>query len=408
MYRHSPSGLKSRLRRAGRRNHLRAALLIAPLFIFLLALFAAPILELLQRSLDNSEVSRVFGSVAAALGEWDEREPPGEPAFAALAESLARYAGTRELAAATKQLNQELAGFRGLLYDTARRLPPTPPSSWRESLLALDRRWEDPRHWAVLARAGGAVTPFYVLAALDLRQDVQGHLMRQEADKSIYLEVLGRTFWMSLVVTLICLALGYPLAYLLAALPPKTRNLLMILVLLPFYTSLLVRTAAWVVLLQKEGVVNDVLIWAGLTEAPVQLVFNRVGVYVAMTHILLPYMVLPLYSVMRSIDPYTLRAASSLGAPPVSAFLRVYLPQTLPGISAGSLLVFILAIGYYITPALLGGPKDQMLSYFVAYYVNSVIDWGMAAALGLVLLLATLILYAVYARLVGIERVRLG
>ena len=178
--------------------------------------------------------------------------------------------------------------------------------------------------------------------------------------------------------------------------------------LLPFWTSLLVRTGAWVVLLQREGVVNDVLIALGLISEPLQLVYNRFGVYVAMTHILLPFMVLPLYSVMRGIPPQYMRAAASLGARPLRAFLRVYLPQTVPGIGAGCLLVFILAIGYYITPALIGGINDQMVSYFVAFFTNQTVNWGMASALGTVLLIVTLLLFALYARLVGIDRLRLN
>ncbi len=168
------------------------------------------------------------------------------------------------------------------------------------------------------------------------------------------------------------------------------------------------RTGAWVVLLQREGVVNDSLIALGLIGEPLQLVYNRFGVYVAMTHILLPFMVLPLYSVMRGIPPQYMRAAASLGAGPVRAFLRVYLPQTVPGIGAGCLLVFILAIGYYITPALVGGANDQMVSYFVAVFTNQTINWGMASALGAVLLVATLLLFVVYARLVGIDRLKLN
>jgi putative spermidine/putrescine transport system permease protein len=206
----------------------------------------------------------------------------------------------------------------------------------------------------------------------------------------------------------LCLLLGYPVAYQLAALPVRISNLLLILVLLPFWTSLLVRTCAWVVLLQREGVVNDLLTAMNLTTEPLQLIYNRFGVYVAMTHILLPFMVLPLYSVMRGIGPHTMRAAASLGAGPVRAFLRVYLPQTLPGIGAGCLLVFILAIGYYITPALVGGTNDQMVSYFVAFFTNQTINWGMASALGAVLLLASLLLFVLYARLVGVDRLRLG
>jgi len=179
-------------------------------------------------------------------------------------------------------------------------------------------------------------------------------------------------------------------------------------VLLPFWTSLLVRTTAWVVLLQNQGIVNEVLIWLGIVQAPVQLIYNRIGVYVAMTHVLLPFMILPLYSVMRGISPNYVRAAKSLGAPPTTAFLRIYVPQCLPGIGAGCLLVFILALGYYITPALVGGAGDQMIAYFIAFYTTSTINWGLASALGAVLLAATLMLCALYNRLVGTDRLRLG
>jgi len=203
------------------------------------------------------------------------------------------------------------------------------------------------------------------------------------------------------VVTVLCLILGYPVAYLLASLPTRTSNLLLIVVLLPFWTSVLVRTTAWVVLLQREGIINGLLVGTGILSAPVQLVYNRVGVYVAMTYVLLPFMVLPLYGVMKGIPPISMRAALSLGARPVTAFWRVYLPQSLPGITAGTLLVFISAIGYYITPAMVGGANDQMISYFIAFYTNQTLNWGMAAALSFILLAATIILYLLYNRLVG-------
>jgi putative spermidine/putrescine transport system permease protein len=172
----------------------------------------------------------------------------------------------------------------------------------------------------------------------------------------------------------------------------------MVLVLIPFWTSVLVRVAAWIVLLQSEGLVNKALIGAGLIDQPFALLFNRVGVYISMTHILLPFMILPLYSVMKSVPPTYQRAAVSLGSHPFAAFWRVYVPQTYPGIGAGVLLVFILAIGYYITPALLGGPNDQMVSYYIAYFTNVTINWGMACALGALLLAATLVLYVIYGR----------
>ena len=221
-------------------------------------------------------------------------------------------------------------------------------------------------------------------------------------------EALRLSLVTSAAATALVVVLGLPVAYLLATLPPRLGNPLMILVLLPFWTSLLVRTTAWVVLLQNQGIVNEVLIWLGIVQAPVQLIYNRIGVYVAMTHVLLPFMILPLYSVMRGISPNYVRAAKSLGAPPTTAFLRIYVPQCLPGIGAGCLLVFILALGYYITPALVGGAGDQMIAYFIAFYTTSTINWGLASALGAVLLAATLMLCALYNRLVGTDRLRLG
>ena len=172
--------------------------------------------------------------------------------------------------------------------------------------------------------------------------------------------------------------------------------MMMILVLVPFWTSVLVRIAAWIVLLQNNGLINRLLMFIGATDTPVPLLFNRLGVIIAMVHILLPFLILPLYSVMKSVPPNYLRAAVSLGSTPLSAFFKVYVPQTYPGVAAGGLLVFITAIGYYVTPALLGGPSDQMLSYYVAQYTNVQVNWGMASALGSVLLVTTLGLYGLY------------
>jgi putative spermidine/putrescine transport system permease protein len=222
-------------------------------------------------------------------------------------------------------------------------------------------------------------------------------------DQRVFGRILLRTFEISAIVTGCCLVLGYPLAYWLATLPARKANVLMILVLVPFWTSILVRVAAWIVLLQSEGLVNHALIGLHLIGQPLALLFNRTGVVIAMVHILLPFMILPLYSVMRGVPPTFLRAAVSLGSAPLAAFFRVYVPQTYPGIGAGALLVFILSIGYYVTPALLGGPEDQMLSYYIAQYTNVNVNWGMACALGALLLAATLVLYAVYRRVTKAE-----
>jgi putative spermidine/putrescine transport system permease protein len=160
--------------------------------------------------------------------------------------------------------------------------------------------------------------------------------------------------------------------------------------------------------LQDQGIVNQMLMAVGLTDAPIRLIFNRTGVVVAMTHVLLPFMILPIIATMKSIPPTYVRAAISLGAHPAVAFWKVYLPQTLPGVAAGTLLVFIMALGYYVTPTLVGGPKDQMLAYFIAFYTTQSANWGLAAALGVLLLAATAILYFAYSRLAGLNQVRLG
>jgi putative spermidine/putrescine transport system permease protein len=303
----------------------------------------------------------------------------------------------------------ELAGYRSLLAKTGRALPfKQEPASYKDALESLDERWGDPAYWQAIRRNDSGVTPYFLLASLDHRIDDLGELASATPDQAIYLDIFVRTFWMSLVITAICLVLAYPLAYLLATTPTRTSNLLMIMVLLPFWTSILVRVAAWIVLLQSGGLINSALMAMGVIDSPLQLVFNRTGVYVSMVHIMLPFMILPIYSVMKGISPSYMRAAISLGCHPFASFWRVYFPQTLAGVGAGCLLVFILSIGYYITPALLGSPGDQMISYFVAFYTNSTINWGMATALGGLLLLATMLLYVVYSWLVGASRLRLG
>lgn len=385
---------------------LKAAGLVLPLLVFLLATFVVPIGALLGRGVIDPEVPHVLPRTVEALQGWDGRDLPPEAAFAALVADMraARAAGT--LASAATRLNYDVNGFRTLMFSTARRLPAEGAGSVRDAMIAIDPKWGERETWAAIKRAGGPLTDFYLLAALDLRHDVDGRIVGTPTDQAVFVDVLKRTFWISGVVTLACLLLGYPLAYLLATLPARTANLMLIAVLLPFWTSLLVRTAAWVVVLQREGVVNDVLLGLGVIETPLQMIFNRVGVYVAMVHILLPFMILPLYSVMKGISPVYARAAASLGAAPWVAFRRVYLPQTVPGIGAGCLLVFVQALGYYITPALVGGADDQMISALIAFYASRTINWGMAAALSIMLLAATVALVGVYGRLVGFERVR--
>ncbi|MFP3890618.1 ABC transporter permease [uncultured Ralstonia sp.] len=401
----STAKLKRELKSAEARKRAMALALVAPLAIFLLLIFVVPIGALLTRAVQNPEVADALPKTVVALGSWDRKSPPADAAYAALAADLTTVSEGEAMGALARRLNTEIPGFRSLVAKTARAMPlvddqnhALAPAQTRAKLLELDERWGDPTYWQAIAKNGSRTSPFYLLAALDHRQDAFGHIEATDPDEQIYVTVFGRTFVISAMVTLFTLLLGYPLAYWISTLSERRANLVMVMVLIPFWTSILVRVAAWIVLLQTEGLVNHALIDLGVIKEPLALLFNRVGVYISMTHILLPFMILPLYSVMKSIPPTYQRAAVSLGSHPFAAFWRVYVPQTYPGVGAGALLVFILAIGYYITPALLGGPNDQMVSYYVAYFTNVTINWGMACALGALLLAATLVLYGVYGR----------
>jgi len=400
--------LRISLRRAQRRSKLRAFALVAPLLAFILLTFVLPIAFMLYRAIENPEIVQNLPRTSAALTRWDGRDLPDEATYAALAADLKETQKTKNTGLVGKRLNYEIPGSRSKIIKTGRDVERAEGGPWKEVFLKSDPLWGTRDIWVVLERASHPFTSFYLLSALDLRWDNDNHFAKALADQAIFLDVFGRTIWISALVTIATLVLGYPVAYLLATLPTPTSNLLMILVLMPFWTSLLVRTSAWVVLLQTHGTINDVLLWLGVLNAPVQLIFNRGGTVLAMTHIQLPFTILPIYSVMKMISPTHLRAARSLGAGPFYAFWRVYFPQTLPGVGAGCLLTFILCLGYYITPALVGGPLDQMISYFVALYTNRELNWGMASALGAILLAATIILYSVFNRLIGIDKVKLG
>ncbi len=402
------NALKQRLQRVERRRRARALLLVAPLFLFLSVTFVLPIGTMLLRAGYDPELSEILPETRNAIGSWDGQDLPSESVYAAFAEDVRAANDSRNTGLIGKRLNYEISGIRSTVIKTGRELSKIEAGPWKNALIAVSPIWARQDTWATIKRAVRPITPFYMLAAADLRQDSENQVVPAPADQSIFVNVFARTLWISSLVTVLTLLMGYPIAYLLASLPTRISNLLLILVLLPFWTSLLVRTTAWVVLLQTNGVLNDFALWLGLLDERVQLIFNRGGTVVAMTHIQLPFTVLPIYSVMKTISPTHMRAARSLGAGPFYAFWRVYFPQTVPGVAAGCLLTFILALGYYITPALVGGPNDQMVSYFVAHYTNRELNWGMASALGTVLLAITMVLFLIYNRLIGIDRMKLG
>ncbi|MGQ0486643.1 MAG: ABC transporter permease [Hyphomicrobiales bacterium] len=400
--------LKIKLRRAERRERVRALSLIAPLFLFIALTFLMPIAVMLFNAIHDPDVSDNLPQTIAALHVWDGKDLPGEDVFAAFAQDMKAANTNKTTALIGKRLNYEISGMRSKVVTTGRKLAALEAGPFRDAVMAIDPVWGQAETWATIKRSSNAYTPFYLLSMLDLRQAADGSVERMPADRSIYVDILLRTIGISLLVTLCTLILGYPVAYMLATLPQKTASLLMIFVLLPFWTSLLVRTTAWFVLLQDNGVVNDLIIALGISDEPLRLIFSRFGTVVAMTHIQLPFTLLPIYSVMKTISPTYMRAAKSLGATPFYAFLRVYMPQTLPGVAAGCLLTFILSLGYYITPALVGGPTDQMVSGFIADAINRENNWGKACAFGTILLSATLILYYVYNKLIGVDRMKLG
>ena len=394
------------------RPQLRALGLTLPLLAFIGITFLAPLAVMLSRSFYDPVVADALPETLERLRAWDGSGVPDEATFAAAARELREARAARAIGRVAGRVNRVTGGMRSILVRAARDLPEGEPplGGWRAAFVAADPAWADSATWRAVATAGDRFTIRHYLNAVDLDSGPDGGVVRQPPERRIYLPLLWRTLLVSLGITVVCLLLGYPVAHVIAHAPPRRANLLLALVLVPFWTSLLVRTTAWIVLLQQQGVINELLVAIGVVpdEARLALVYNMTGTVVAMTHVLLPFMVLPLYSIMRAIPPQQMSAAASLGAGPLQAFRRVYWPQTLPGVGAGSLLVFILAIGYYITPALVGGQQGQLISNLIAYHMQTSLNWGLAAALGGVLLASIIALYVVYDRLVGIDRMRFG
>ncbi len=388
----------------------RRVALLLPLSGFLLVFFVAPLVWLLSLAVREAEVPRALPRTLALLQTWHSGDALPATLFAGFAQDLTEARAANTLADAARRLNYEVNGVRSTMMRAAREVASAAPGTPIDEgfFTGVDPTLASPEFFAAVQRARGPVSGYYLLATLDLARNAKGEIERASEANRIYLDVLLRTLVISASVTLLCLLLGFPVALLLTQVNEKMADWLMILVLLPFWTSLLVRTAAWVVVLQREGMVNSLLMRLGLIAEPLTLIYNRTGVLIAMTHVLLPFMILPLYSVLKGIPPHYVRAAASLGAPPVTAFFRVYLPMAAPAIMAGSLMVFILAMGYYITPALVGGGSDQMLSYFVATYTTDTGNWGLAAALGLMMLVTTFMLYGLAHKLSGGRAMAMG
>lgn len=401
--------LKKKLAQALFRSKVRAVSLVVPLFAFVMVSFVIPIFALMWQGVYNERFSKYTPNLTEQLTSWDGLTEPDEALFAALVADLVVAKKERTIGRIATRVNQEYPGTRSLFTSTARKAKKlTPP--FKESVIKVNKKWENIEVWRAMKLTSQNLTPAFYATALDGRYTVDQGFVQQNENRQIYVTLFWRTFMISASVMGLCLLLGYPVAYLLATLPLRTSNLLMIMVLLPFWTSLLVRTTAWIAILQSQGVINDLLVTFGITadDSRFSLIYNMTGTIIAMTHILLPFMILPLYSVMKTIPPSYMRAARSLGATPTRAFIKVYMPQTIPGVGAGGLLVFILAIGYYITPALVGGQDGQLISNMIAYHMQKSLNWSLAAALGGILLSGVLLLYWAYDRVVGIDNMKLG
>jgi len=405
--------LKESLKKALWERKKTALLLVAPLFLFVTITFLIPIFDMLIRSVDNSIAGEQFPNVVVEIRNWDldSTELPDEAIFQALVKDFKVGAKAKTISRLGRRLNYEQSGMSGLFRKTARKVKKLEdPENATETMIAIDKKWGKLETWRVIKRESTKYTSSYYLAAIDAEKLSDGSFAMKSADRQVYAKLFWRTIRLSFTITFLTILLGYPIAYLLSTVKTKTSNMLIILVLLPFWTSLLVRTSSWIALLQKEGVINDMLVGIGLLgdDNRLAMIHNETGTIIAMTHILLPFMVLPLFSVMKTIPPSWVRAARSMGATPFTAFRRVYLPNTIAGIGAGGILVFILAIGYYITPALVGGTKGTLISNFIAYHVSTSLNWGLAAALGTILLLLVLALYILYDKVVGINNMKLG
>ena len=402
--------LKEQLARAERRKKYIAFGMVLPLLLFIIITFAIPIVSMLFRSVDNPRMVTIVPNLVAALDDWDGVDLPSEQVFEIAFHDLRAALKAGHLGKVATHLNYSLPGGRSLILKSKRKFKKIKSGPYREAMIKSDKRWGDVHTWAVIKKVSDRYTARYFLNAIDRDYDDFGNVIQKPEDYQIYVTLFMRTLWISLAVTLMTLLIGYPIAYLISTTPPKISNLLIIMVLLPFWTSLLVRTTSWIVLLQTQGVINDLMVWVGIIseQGRIQMIFNMKGTLIAMTQILLPFMVLPMYSVMKTIPLSEIRASQSLGANPFITFYRIFWPRSIPGIGAGGLLVFVLSVGYYITPALVGGAKGQMISNQIAFHMKSSLNWGLAAAMGSILLGAVLILFWLYDKVVGIDKMKLG
>ena len=405
--------LEESLKKAERKNKIKAFLLVSPLLLFLIITYIFPRGEMFTRSIDDKMITNMLPNTFKSMEKWDGQDMPEEDVFKNFYIDFKNLVEKKEHGKLAQRLNKEKNGFNTILKKLFRQIQRNKideNGSFKDQITSIHKRFDNVEYWRAIKRTAPPYTMAKYLKGMDLYLDEKGEISQVAEDRRIHRILWLRTLEVAFFVTIFCFLMGYPIAHLLATLPMKYSNLLMICVLLPFWTSLLVRTASWMILLQQQGIVNDFFVMIGLVadDSRPEMMYNKVGTYVAMTQILLPFMVLPLYSVMKTISPSLMRAGKSLGGTPFVAFWKVYFPLTIPGIGAGCLLVFILAIGYYITPALVGGASGTLISNQIAYHMKTTLDWSFASAMGLMLLTGVLVVYWIYNKLVGVDNIKLG
>jgi putative spermidine/putrescine transport system permease protein len=393
-----------------RKRRLQAFLFVVPLLIFIVSAFVAPITTMLYSSVHNPTVANLVPETLTALEDWSGEGMPDDAVLIQFATDMKRMANERTSGQLADEINRALPGMSSVVKSTARSLRRVEDADIAANGVALlldaNDRWSDPATWRAVRDAGPIYSSSYYLTAVDMERTVDGGIAPR--DTQIYKQLYTKTLKMALIITILTILLGYPLAFFMAHASSGLANFLMVFVLLPFWTSLLVRTTAWIALLQTNGVVNSTLLALGITDQPIEMLYTQFATIIAMTHILLPFMVLPLYAVMRGIDNSFMRAAISMGSRPLGAWYKIYLPMSLPGLSAGALLVFIISVGYYITPALVGGVDGQMISNIIAFHMQQSNNWELAAALGSLLLILILVLYWLFDKFVGTDNIKLG
>ena len=393
----------------GIKSRVRPISLALPLVAFIAITFLMPLGNMIKESVYDAEVADALPNTMRLLNNWDGVELPTEEVFRALAEEIVVLQENRTLGKIGLRVNRVVSGTRSVWGKTARRVKGIETDDMITTMVEIDDRWSDLMLWQGIKKAGQRYSAKNYLQAVDLTRGEDGSISRIDEGRRVYNTLYVRTLYVATVVTLLCLVIGYPIAYAIAHTPPTLSKILLLCVLVPFWTSLLARATSWIVLLQSQGVINDFLVWIRIIpdDGRLSLIYNMTGTLIAMTQNLLPFVVLPTYAVLSSIPPTYMRAAASLGANPVQAFLRVYWPQSIPGVASGCLLVFILSIGFFITPAIVGGTDGQLISNMIAYHIDTN-HWGLAAAISVIVLLSVLLLYVVFDRWVGVDKLKLS